>query len=108
MDAVFYGAAVATFVVAAVSYFRGHFHAAFLIGFLYWGLAGRVVVGTMSPGWAWSVLVPLAVLPGGFLVVHAIDARVGYFRLPTVYSIPLAFVLGLMLLFCAGLGVVLA
>ena len=67
-----------------------------------------VSLSTMNAGWAWSLLVPLGIFPALFLTVHAIDARKGYFRLPTVYSIPIAFMLGVVLLFCAGVGVVLS
>ena len=102
------GAAVASFLVAAVFYFRGWFRIAFLAGCAYWVLVGHVLTRTMSPGWAWSLFVLFALGPAAFLLVHAVDARRGYFRLPTVYSIPLAFVFGLVLLLCAGIGVLFA
>lgn len=108
MDAVLYGAAVASFLVAAVFYFRGWFRIAFALGFVFWALVGHLLTRTMPPAAAWSLFVLFGIGPATFLVVHAIDARKGYFRLPTVYSIPFAFIFGLLLLLCAGIGVLFA
>jgi len=108
MEAALYGGAVAVFVAAALFYFHGWFRIASLFGIAFWLLAGRVLTLTLAPGWAWGLLVPLAIAPAGFLFVHALDARGGFFRLPTIYSIPIAFLTGAVLLLCAGLGVLLS
>jgi len=108
MDAVLYGAAVAAFVVAAVSYFHGFFRIAFLLGCGCWTLLGMVVLGAFPAALAWPLLLLFAIGPALFVVVHAVDARRGCFRLPTIYSIPIAFLLAAALLVAAGLGVLLA
>ena len=43
-----------------------------------------------------------------FLLVHAVDVRTGFCTAPTVYSIPIAFFLGAVLVLATGAGVLLA
>ena len=55
----------------------------------------------------WLVLVPLCFLPALFLFVHTVDARTGTFIFPTMYSIPVAYLTGALLLIAAGAGLAL-
>ena len=53
-----------------------------------------------------TVFVLFAVAPALFVLVHAIDCERGHYNLPTFYSIPLAFLAGLALLFSVAMGVI--
>lgn len=99
-----YAAAAALYLVCAVLYFRGHFAGAALAGALFLGALTPVVLAAMGPLAACVALVVLAGLPAAYLVVHAVDARYGVFLLPTVYSIPIAFVASLALWALTGLA----
>ncbi len=63
-----------------------------------------VVLAAMGPVAAGAALALLAAIPAAYLVVHAVDARRGIFLLPTVYSIPIAFVCALGLWLLTGLA----
>ena len=60
--------------------------------------------------WVYGLCVVLALLcvfPALFLLVHVIDLKKGIFYLPTVYSIPIAFLAGAALLVVAAGGLLL-
>ncbi|MEM8884882.1 MAG: hypothetical protein AAGD14_12490 [Planctomycetota bacterium] len=105
MDAQPLGSAWAVFLLAAVLYYRGHFHVTFVLAFVFWGLLARVLADTLGTVGTLAVGIPFGVLPALFLVIHAIDVRVGFSRLPTVYSIPACFLGAPVLLTAATLGV---
>jgi hypothetical protein len=99
-----YAAAGALYLACAVLYYRGYFAWAALAGALFLGALAPVVLAVMGPVAAGAALALLAGLPAAYLVVHAVDARYGLFLLPTVYSIPIAFVSALALWALAGLA----
>jgi hypothetical protein len=103
MTAVHAGAG-ALYVLCAVLYYRGHFGYAALVAALFLGALTPVVLGAMAPVAAGAALVLLAAIPAGYLVLHAVDARRGVFLLPTVYSIPIAFVSALGLWVLTGVA----
>lgn len=95
------------YALSAWIYFRGRFGLAALGGLVFAGLMAPAAVGFLGgPGGAVAFLL-LAVAPGAYLVVHAVDARKGLFLLPTIYSIPIAFVCGLALWVVVAAGAVL-
>ncbi|MHC4971312.1 MAG: hypothetical protein ACYTG3_03180 [Planctomycetota bacterium] len=99
-----YAAAAALYLVCAVLYFRGHFAWAALAGALFLGALTPVVLAAMGPAAAAAALALLAGVPAAYLVLHAVDARQGLFLLPTVYSIPIAFVASLLLWALTGVA----
>lgn len=103
MTAVYTGAG-ALYLLCAVLYYRGHFGYAALVAALFFGALAPVVLGAMGPIGAAAALVLLALIPAAYVVVHAVDARRGVFLLPTVYSIPIAFVCALGLWALTGLA----
>jgi len=103
MTAVHAGAG-ALYVFSAVLYYRGHFGYAALVAALFFGALTPVVLGAMGPVAAGAALTLLAAIPAAYVVVHAVDARRGIFLLPTVYSIPIAFVCALGLWVLTGLA----
>jgi len=104
MTLALYGLAAVLFLVSSVSYFYGRFGLAYLTGMVYWACAGAVVLRTMGTAVALVTLVPLCFLPALFLFVHTIDSRTGTFIFPTMYSIPVAYLTGALLLVAAGAG----
>lgn len=99
-----YAAAAVLYLVCAVLYFRGHFAWAALAGALFLGALAPVVLAAMGPLSGGAALFGLAAIPAAYVVVHAVDARYGIFLLPTVYSIPIAFVASLLLWALTGLA----
>jgi hypothetical protein len=99
-----YAGAAALYLLCAVLYYRGRFGWAALVGALFFVALTPVVLDGMGPVAAGAALGLLAVAPAAYLVVHAVDARRGLFLLPTVYSIPIAFVGALALWALAGLA----
>jgi hypothetical protein len=99
-----YAGAAALYVLCAVLYYRGRFGYAAIAGALFLGALAPVVLASMGPVAAAAALALLAALPAAYLVVHAVDARYGIFLLPTVYSIPIAFVCALGLWVLTGLA----
>ena len=90
--------AAAAYVASAWIYFRGRFRLAAFLGAVFAGLMAPAAVGSLGGLGGLLALALLAVAPGVYLVVHVVDAKKGLFLLPTIYSIPLAFVCGLVLL----------
>lgn len=99
------GAAALFYLAGAWTYFR-----------VRWRLAGAAAAGFYAAtAWlSWEALgplggvllyLPLGALPGTFLVLHAVDARVGFFMLPSFYAIPLAFLSGVLLWAALGVAV---
>ena len=105
MTPALYGLAAVLFLVSSVGYFHGRFGFAYLTGVAYWACAGAVVLRTMDTPMALVTLVPLCFLPALFLFVHTVDARTGTFIFPTMYSIPVAYLTGALLLLAAGAGI---
>ena len=107
MTLLLFGAATCVLVTCCILYYNGRLWAAGIGGLVYGGLIGTVAARSMAP-WLAIVLVALfAVAPGVYVIVHAVDARRGLFLLPTIYSIPLAFLAGVILWGCTGLGLLL-
>jgi hypothetical protein len=99
--------AAAAYALSAWIYFHGRFGLAALCGAVYAALMAPAAVQYLgAPGGAVAFAL-LAVAPGVYLVVHAVDARKGLFLLPTIYSIPLAFVCGLLLWVVVAAGAIL-
>jgi len=98
----------AAYAAAALCYYHGRFGLAALLGLVFGGLDARVVVGTLGPVAGGAVLLPLLLLPAAYLGVHWVDARRGLFNLPTIYSIPFAFLACLLLHLVAGGALLLA
>jgi len=107
MSALFLLGAAAAYALAALAYFRGRFGPAALLGAAFVALVAPVAVDGLGPVAGAAALALLALAPGVYLVVHCVDARRGLFLLPTIYSIPIAFVCTLALLLVAGLGLLL-
>ena len=84
-------AAFATFLLACVLYFRTRFLYASLTGIALAGLLGVLLFDTFATVTAVLLTVLLLLIPAGFVIVHAIDARKGIFLLPTIYGIAVAF-----------------
>ena len=104
MTAALFAGACAAYAAAAFLYYGGRFVLALGAGAVFWGLTGAVVLDAMGPFGAAAAWILLAAGPALYLVVHAVDAKRGIFLLPTVYSIPLAFVAGLLLLGVSALA----
>ena len=107
MTAGLFAGAAAAWAAAAAAYFHARFRLAGLCGAAFWGLGAAAAAQTL-PAWGAAVAIGLlGVVPAVFLLIHVVDAKKGIFLLPTVYSIPLAFLCGLMLLAATGLGLLL-
>jgi len=107
MIAALYAAAAVAFFGTAALYFRGLFRTALVGGAVYGGLIARVVWASMGPVPATVSLLLLLLGPAIYVGVHILDARKGLFLLPTIYSIPIAFLAGGALLAVAGVAVAL-
>lgn len=103
-----YLAALAAFLLGAVVYYVGWFVFAGLVALVFAVLMGAAVAGAMGPVAAGVLIALFLAGPAVFLGVHAVDARKGIFLLPTIYSIPLAFVCGALMLVVTGLALLLA
>jgi hypothetical protein len=90
-------AAAVVYAASAWIYFRGRFGWAALGGAVFAGLMAPTAVANLGGLGGAAAFAVLAVAPAVYLVVHAVDARRGLFLLPTIYSIPIAFVCGLAL-----------
>ena len=108
MYALEYGAIVVVFVAAAVLYFRGYLSAAAVLGVVFWAVTAHLLLAALGPLWMSVIFIPLGLAPALFLLVHAVDVRTGFCTAPTVYSIPIAFFLGAVLVLATGAGVLLA
>jgi hypothetical protein len=100
-------AAAVAYAASAFVYFRGRFGLAALGGIAFAALMAPAAVGDLGGLGGAVAFALLAVAPGVYLVVHAVDARKGLFLLPTIYSIPIAFVCGLVLWVAVALGAIL-
>ena len=100
-------AAALAYAASAGIYFRGRFGLAALGGAIFAGLMAPAAVGSLGGPGGVVAFALLVAAPGVYLVVHAVDARRGLFLLPTIYSIPIAFVCGLALWVVVALGAVL-
>lgn len=107
MTGALFAGACAAYTAAALLYYAGRFVPAMAAGAAFWGLTGAVVLDAMGPVGAAVSWLLLAAAPAIYLAVHAVDAKRGMFLLPTVYSIPLAFVAGLVLLCVTALALLL-
>jgi hypothetical protein len=96
--------AAAAYGLSAWVYFHGRFGAAALLGAIFAALIAPAAVGSLGGIGGVIAFALLAVAPGVYLVVHAVDARRGLFLLPTIYSIPIAFVCGAVLLVAVAAG----
>ena len=99
--------AAVAYAASAFIYFRGRFGLAALGGAVFAGLMAPAAIGNLGGLGGTVAFALLAVAPGVYLVVHAVDAKKGLFLLPTIYSIPLAFVCGLVLWVVVALGAIL-
>jgi len=100
--------AAAAYALSAWIYFRGRFGLAALGGVAFAALMAPLALRYLGgPGGA-VVFALFAVAPAVYLAVHAADARRGLFLLPTIYSIPIAFVCGLLLWVVVALGAILS
>ncbi len=90
-------AAAVAYAASAWIYFRGRFGWAALGGVAFAALMAPAALGHLGGVGGAIAFALLAVAPGVYLLVHAVDARRGLFLLPTIYSIPIAFVCGLVL-----------
>jgi hypothetical protein len=106
MDAALYGVALGTFTVAAIIHYFSMFRLAALLGLIFLPACGVLLYRTMNLPTAIAVFTLFGIAPALFVLVHAIDCERGHYNLPTFYSIPLAFIAGLTLLFCCALGVI--
>ena len=106
MDAALYAGALTAFIIAAIFHFYGWFRTTATLGMIFWPLCAVLLYRTMNLPGAIAVFVIFAVAPALFVLVHAIDCERGHYNLPTFYSIPLAFLAGLALLFSIAVGVV--
>jgi hypothetical protein len=99
--------AAAAYAASAWIYFRGGFRLAALLGAVFLGLMAPLAVANLGGPGGGIAFALLAVAPGVYLAVHVVDARKGLFLLPTIYSIPIAFVCGLVLWVVVALGAIL-
>lgn len=98
--------AAAAYALSAWIYFRGRFGLAALLGALFAGLIAPAAVGFLGGVGGAVAFALLAVAPGAYLAVHVVDVKKGLFLLPTIYSIPIAFVCGLVLLLVVAVGAI--
>ena len=103
MHALEYGAIVVVFVTTAVLYFHGFLRVAAVLGVLFWAATAHLLHASVGPLWMSLLFIPLGLAPALFLLLHAIDIRTGMCTAPTVYSIPIAFFLGAILVLATGL-----
>ncbi|MHC4547332.1 MAG: hypothetical protein ACYTEZ_01030 [Planctomycetota bacterium] len=107
MNPALFGGAAALYLACGVLYYRGHFGLATLAGLLFFAALAPVVLAALGPVAGGGALALLAAAPLAYLAVHALDARRGLFLLPTIYSIPIAFVCGVTLWILTGLALLL-
>ncbi len=100
-------AAAVVYAASAWIYFRGRFGWAALGGAVFAGLMAPAAVGNLGGLGGAIAFALLAVAPAVYLVVHVVDAKKGLYLLPTIYSIPIAFVCGLVLWVVVAVGAVL-
>jgi hypothetical protein len=98
-----YAAATVGYGLCALLYFHGHFRSAGVVGGVFAVLMAWLVPLVMGPIAATLVLVFLLGIPAAVLLAHVYDAGRGIFLLPTIYSIPLAFLAGALLWIVTGL-----
>jgi len=106
MDAALYAGALTAFIIAAIFHFHGRFRITAALGLLFWPTCGVLLYRTVSLPAAIILFVLFGIAPALFVLVHAIDCERGHYNLPTFYSIPLAFLAGLALLFSIAMGVI--
>lgn len=91
MTAVLFLGATLAFALACLLYYKGRFLAASLLGLAYGLVLCALAFPAMHPV-LWSLVVTLLlVFPALLIGLHVVDLRTGLFLLPTVYSIPFAF-----------------
>ena len=105
MDAALYAGALVAFTIAVVVHYFGRFRLTAAMGMIFWPACGLLLFRTMNPIAAAILFTLFGIAPALFVLVHAVDCERGRHNLPTFYSIPLAFLAGLALLFCCALGV---
>jgi len=84
-------AATAALFLACALYFRGRFLLAAVLGIAYAALAFETARPRLPSTLFWTSFLLFCVAPGSFLGLHVVDIRRGIFLLPTIYSIPIAF-----------------
>ena len=107
MNGALFAAATLAFVAGAVLYFRVWFRAAGAAAVVFYASTGWLAPELLGPLGGAVALALLALPWATLLLLHAIDARVGFFNLPSFYAIPLAFLTGALLwalLAAAGLA----
>jgi len=97
-------AAAVVYAASAWIYFRGRFGWAAFGGAIFAALMAPAAVANLGGLGGAAAFAVLAVAPAVYLVVHAVDARKGLYLLPTIYSIPIAFVCGLLLWIVVAVG----
>ncbi len=97
MTLLLHGLSTVLFLACGRVYFHGRFRGAAALAAAHAAVASAVAIRTLPPVAAAATLLLLLALPLGFVALHAVDARQGLFLLPTIYSIPIAFVAGALL-----------
>ena len=104
MTGALFAAATLALLAAGVLYFLVRFYAAGVAAVVFYATTAWLAPGLLGPvggGVALALLsAPWAVL----LLLHAVDARVGFFNLPSFYAIPLAGLTGGLLWVVLAIG----
>ncbi len=102
MTAALFVGATLLFGLACLVYYRGLFLIASVVGIVFGLTLISISFRAMNPV-VWSLMVTsLAAFPALLLILHAVDLRAGLCLLPTVYSIPFAFLSGALLWLFSG------
>lgn len=104
MTAALFGAATLFYLAAAVLYYRVRFRTAGVAAVGFYACAGWVAPDLLGPVGGGIALAILALPWAVFLLLHAIDTRVGFFNMPSFYAIPVAFLTGAVLWAVLALG----
>ena len=102
MTAALYLGATLLFGLASFVYYRGLFLVASVVGAAFGYILVSISFPAMHPV-VWSLMVTsLVAFPALLLILHTVDLRAGLCLLPTVYSIPFAFLAGALLWLFSG------
>ena len=102
MTAALFLGATLLFGLACLVYYRGRFLIGAVVGIAFAYILILISFEAMHPV-VWSLMVTaLVAFPALLLILHAVDLRAGLCLLPTVYSIPFAFLAGALLWLFSG------
>jgi len=104
MTGALFGAATLALLAAGWLYFAVRFHAAGGAAVVFYASTAWLAPVLLGP-WGGGLALALLAAPWAILLLlHAVDARIGFFNLPSFYAIPLAFLTGALLWIVLAVG----